>query len=130
MKILIEEYTDVILTIIGGLIILSIIIGSCLTTKIDTLHSESLNKMNPMLEKIESFECKDVLIKDFDEDLLKDVKAYSNTGIDLKNKVVAKIKNEEDKYYIDYILKYNNEFMIKRVNCYIEEEEEESENNV
>lgn len=130
MRILAEEYTSVILTIIGGLIILSIIIGSCLETKIDTLHSEALNKMNPVLEKIETFECKDVLVKSLDDDLLKDIKAYSNTGIDLKDKVIAKIKKDEDKYYIEYILKYNNEFIIKRVNCYIEEEEEEIENNV
>lgn len=130
MRILVEEYTDVILTIIGGLIILSIIIGSCLETKIDTLHSESLNRMNPILEKIETFECKDILIRDFDDDLLKDVKAFSNTGIDLKDRVITRIKSEDDKYYVEYILKYNNEFMVKRVNCYIEQEEEESENNV
>lgn len=130
MRIIFEEYTDVILTIVGGLMILSIIIGTCLQTKVDIMHSEELNKLNPILEKIETFECKDVLLDSLDDYLLKDVKAISNTGKDLKDRVVTKIINKEDKYYIEYILKYNNEFMIKRVNCYIKEEEENNENNV
>lgn len=126
MKLLFEEYAETIITIIGGLLIISIIVGVCLQTKIDILHSEELNKLNPILEKIEKFDCKDILVEDItNADLLEGVTAYSNTGKDLKDYIVAKIKKDNEDYYIEYILKYNNDFMIKKVKCYIQEEENE-----
>ena len=129
MKLLFEEYGEVIITIIGGFMILAIIIGACLQTKIDVMHSEDINKINPLLETIGEFECKDVLVNSLDDDLLQNVIAKSNMGRDLKNNITVRLNNTDGQYYVEYILKFNNDFMIKKAKCYIKEEEED-ENNV
>lgn len=128
MRLLFDEYSNVILTIVGGLLILSVIIGSFFSTNITINHSEDLNSLNPIIEKIEIFECKDVLYEDENTDLLKDVKAFSNTGKDIKDKVIARIKDGSDDHkYVEYILKYNNDYKIKRSKLYIKEEEKDED---
>lgn len=122
MKLLIDEYSSLVLTIIGGLIILSIIISSCLQININTYHNEELNKLNPIIERIGSLDCKDIMIDSLNDDLLLNVKAYSNTGKDISDRVIARLIQEDNKRYVEYILKYNNDFSIKRVNCYLKED--------
>lgn len=122
MKLLIDEYSSLVLTIIGGLIILSIIISSCLQININTYHNEELNKLNPIIERISSLDCKDIMIDSLNDDLLLNVKAYSNTGKDISDRVIARLIQEDNKRYVEYILKYNNDFSIKRVNCYLKED--------
>ena len=129
MKILFEEYTELIITMIGGLIILSIIINACLNISINTYHNEDLNNLNPIIERIGTMNCKDVLLSSLDDDLLTNVSAYSNTGKDIKEYVTTRFVNVDGVQYVEYLLKYNNDFMIKRVKCYIEEDSD-SEDDV
>lgn len=129
MKLLFEEYADAIITIIGGFMILAIIIGACLQTRIEITHSEDINKINPLLETVGEFECKDILVDSLDDDLLQNVVAKSNMGRDLKSNITVRLSNTDGQYFIEYILKFNNDFMIKKAKCYIKEEEE-NENNV
>lgn len=129
MKLLFEEYSELIITIVGGLIIISIIINSCLNISINAYHNELLNNLNPIIEKIGSLNCKDVLLKSLDDDLLAGVSAYSNTGKDIKEYVTTRFVEVDGKRYVEYLLKYNNDFMIKRVKCYIEEDND-SEDDV
>lgn len=128
MKLLLEEYSNVVLTIVGGFIIISIIVSSFFSTNIVVSHNEDLNSLNPIIERIEVFECKDVLYEDEKTNLLKDVKAYSNTGKDIKDKVIARIKEDSSSNkYVEYILKYNNDYKIKRAKLYIKEEEKDED---
>lgn len=128
MRLLLDEYSNILLTIIGGLIIISIMIGSILSTNISINHNEDIINMDLPMERIETFECKDVYIDSEEYDLLKDVVAYSNSSIDIKDKVVARIKDDGDNKYVEYVLKYCNDFRIKRAKLYIKEEDDNEDN--
>lgn len=142
MKLLVEEYFDVLLTIIGGLIIIAIIISSIISTNIIINHDERINPVNLHIDRIKSFDCKDVVI-DIDsfekiknktiyevdnEEIFKYVSARSNNGIDLIDNVKARIIEDEYKKYVLFVLKYCNDYQIKKTNLYIKEEIDE--NNV
>lgn len=130
MRLLVEEYSDILLVIIGGIVIISIIINSLLSTNITINHFEDINRFNLPVEKIGKFECKDLMISSEDTDLLKHVEAYSSSNIDIKDKVIARIKEDNNhNKYVEYILKYCNDYRIIRAKLYIEEEDN-SENNV
>lgn len=129
MKLLVEEYSNVLLTIVGGLIIISIIVNSLLSTNISINHFEEINRINLPIEKIGRFECKDVLIEGDDYDLLKNVEAYSSSNIDIKDKVIARIKEDSNhNKYVEYILKYHDDYRIIKTKLYIKEDN--NENNV
>ena len=129
MRLLVEEYFNVLLTIVSGLIIIVIAVNSLVSTNISINHSEERNHFYLPVEKIGKFECKDVYIEGDEYDLLKDVEAYSNSNIDIKDKVIARIKEGQDnKKYVEYILKYCGDYVIKRSNLYIKEDEENESN--
>ena len=124
MRLLVEEYSDILLVIIGGLVIISIIINSLLSTNISINHFEDVNRFNLPIEKIGKFECKDVLIEGDNYDLLKNVEAYSNSNIDIKDKVVARIKEDNShNKYVEYILKYCNDYRIIKAKLYVKEDD-------
>lgn len=128
MRLLIEEYSNVLLTIVGGLIIISIIVSSFISTNISINHSENTTDFNLPVEKIGTFECKDVYIDGDDYDLLKDVVALSNSNIDIKDKVIARIKEDEETRYVEYILKYCNDYRVKRAKLYMKEDDNNEDN--
>lgn len=123
MRLLLDEYSNILMTIVGGLIILSIIVSSFLSTNISINHNEDLTNLNLPMEKIEIFECKDVYIDSDEYDLLKDVVAYSNSNKNIKDKVIAHIKDDGDTKYVEFILKYCNDYRIKRAKLYIKEDD-------
>ena len=124
MRLLVEEYSDILLVIIGGLVIISIIINSLLSTNISINHFEDVNRFNLPIEKIGKFECKDVLIEGDNYDLLKNVEAYSSSNIDIKDKVVARIKEDNShNRYVEYILKYCNDYRIIKAKLYVKEDD-------
>lgn len=125
MRILIEEYFDILLTIIGGLIIIGITISTIITIDVPINHVEERNKFDLQIEGIGVFKCKDVLLNSENQDLLKDVEAYSNSNINIKDKVIARIKEDSsNKQYVEYVLKYCDDYKILKANLYIEEENE------
>lgn len=126
MRVLIEEYFNVLLTIVGGLIITSIAVNTLVSSNITINHSEERNHFYLPVEKIGKFECKDVFVEGDEYDLLKNVEAYSNSNVDIKDKVIARIKEDNGIKYVEYILKYCGDYVIKRSNLYIKEEEDES----
>ena len=129
MKILFDEYSDILLTLIGGLIIISIIINSIFSMSIIINHNEDTNKLNFHTEKIGIFECKDVYIETEDYDLLNHVNALSNSNIDIKDKVLTRIiEGSDGKQYVEYILKYCNDFRIIRSKLYIKEDNSDEDN--
>lgn len=128
MRLLIEEYSSVLLTIVGGLIIISIMISSIISTNISINHSESIDDFNVPIEKIGIFECKDLYIDGDDYDLLKDVIALSNTNIDIKDKVITRIIDDEDTKYVEYVLKYCNDYRVQRAKLYMKEDDGNEDN--
>lgn len=125
MRLLIEEYFDILLTIIGGLIIIGITISTIITIDVPINHVEERNKFDLQIEGIGVFKCKDVLLNSENQDLLKDVEAYSNSNINIKDKVIARIKEDSsNKQYVEYVLKYCDDYKILKANLYIEEENE------
>lgn len=123
MRFLFGEYSDIILTIIGGFSILNIVFNTCIKTNVEIYHNEDMNNLYPVIEKIGEFNCEDILVKDLNDDLFQSVKAYSNTGKDITSYIKTKLTKLDDyTYTIEYILKYNNEFQIKRAKCHIEED--------
>lgn len=127
MRLLIEEYNNILITFIGGIIIISIIVNSLFSISISTSHLEERNNFNMQVEKIGVFECKDVYIDRDDYDLLKDVKAYSNSNVDLKDKVIARIKEDSNGKYVEYVLKYCNDYRILRAKLYGREDNDEND---
>lgn len=123
MRILLDEYSNVLFAIIGGLIIISIMISSIMSVNISIGHDEDAVNINLPMERIGIFECKDVYVDGDEYDLLKDVVAYSNSNIDIKDKVIARIKDDGDNKYVEYVLKYCNDYRIKRAKLYIKEED-------
>lgn len=123
MRILLDEYSNVLFAIIGGLIIISIMISSIMSVNISIGHDEDAVNINLSMERIGIFECKDVYVDGDEYDLLKDVVAYSNSNIDIKDKVIARIKDDGDNKYVEYVLKYCNDYRIKRAKLYIKEED-------
>ena len=87
MKLLVEEYFDVLLTIIGGLIIIAIIVSSVISTNIIINHNEKINPVNLHSDRIISFDCKDVVI---------DIDCYDK----VKDKT---IKKDDNKDFFEYI---------------------------
>lgn len=130
MRLLVEEYFDILLTIVGGLVIISIVVSTLFTTNVSINHSEGTTRFNLPIEKIGIFECRDVYIEDENNyDLLKDVKAYSSSDKDIKDKVITRIKeDDEHNKYIEYILKYCNDYRIERAKLYIKEGEDNEDN--
>lgn len=127
MRILIEEFNDILLTIVGGMSIIAILISFFVSTDIDIYHNENKNNFNLPIEKIGRFECKDVYIDRDDYDLLKDVKAYSNSNVDIKDKVIARIKEDSNGRYVEYVLKYCNDYRILRAKLYGREDNDEND---
>ena len=142
MKLLVEEYFDVLLTIIGGLIIIAIIVSSVISTNIIINHNEKINPVNLHSDRIISFDCKDVVIdidsydkvkdktikKDDNKDFFEYVVASSYNGNNLIDNVKARIVEDNNKKYVLFILKYCNDYRIKKTKLYIKEDN--NENNV
>lgn len=125
MRTLIEEYSNFMLTAIGGLIIIAITISSILSVEVPINHIEESNYFDLQVEGIGIFKCKDVLLNSENQDLLKDVEAYSNSNIDIKDRVIARIKEDSsNNKYVEYVLKYCDDYQILKANLYIEEENE------
>ena len=136
MKVLVEEYFDFLLTIICGLIIIAIVVSSVVTTSINIEHNEDAKYINLRTECIDTFSCKDVIVskeeyeklrnkvlkKDSNEVIFKNVKALSNSGIDIGDNIKARIVEENDKKYVLYVLSYFNDYRIMKTKCYLEED--------
>lgn len=142
MKLLVEEYFDVLLTIIGGLIIIAIIVSSVISTNIIINHNEKINPVNLHSDRIISFDCKDVVIdidcydkvkdktikKNDNKDFFEYVVASSYNGNNLIDNVKARIVEDNNKKYVLFILKYCNDYRIKKTKLFIKEDN--NENNV
>lgn len=124
MRLIVEEYFDILISIIGGLIIIAITISSIVSTRINIYHNEEKNHFDLQVEKIGEFSCKDVLLPSDNNDLLKDVTAVSNSNIDIKDKVITRIIEVNNKKYVEYVLKYCDDYKVLRSILYEQEDSE------
>ena len=90
---------------------------------------------NVIEDKIERIEARDTIIENKEElgKIIEDIKAYSKYGeIPKENIYITSKEIEDNNYEINIVVKYQNDYMNKKVNCYIETKEEtlEDENTI
>lgn len=133
MKKLMNEYGFSIFVIISGIIMIGLFYG---LIKDSNIYSNIVSNSNiePTIieyekDLIQRIEANDQVIYSLEdlEYVIDNIEAYSLHNKISKDNIYTKTKEiEKNNYEIDILVKYNGDFMTKKINCYLWEEENEN----
>ena len=139
MKRLFEEFGFSLFVIVSGLMMIGLFIGLVNNNEYcdSIINNYQIDNQNIEYkkDKIISIMASDFVVNNKEEiqNELDKIKAYSKyQEIDSKNIYTSIEENDGGSYKIKIMVKYNDDYLVKEINCYINDEEEviASEDNI